>query len=63
MDILQLYLLFLEGVILTSFCPTPWQEDPTPTSEQYCKDCGLYKQGSRMIWGEGNPKASIMIIR
>lgn len=44
------------------FCPVPWLEDPTPKNEIGCKKCGLYEHGSRMIWGEGNPNASIMII-
>ena len=37
---------------MSEFCPVRWPEDPTPTDEQDCKDCGLYKHGSRMIWGE-----------
>ena len=47
---------------MTSFCPEIWPEDPTPASELDCRDCGLYQQGTRMIWGEGNPKAPIMVI-
>lgn len=47
---------------MTHFCPTPFQEEPTPEDFIHCKKCGLYKHGSRMIWGEGNPTASIMII-
>jgi len=39
-----------------------WPEDPTPESQQNCQDCGLFQQGSRMIWGEGNPKAPILIL-
>ncbi|WP_077621100.1 uracil-DNA glycosylase [Bacillus sinesaloumensis] len=39
-----------------------WLEDPTPEEHKNCQDCGLYKQGSRMIWGEGNPEAPIMVI-
>lgn len=45
-----------------SFCPEVWPEDLPPESQKDCQDCGLYKQGSRMVWGEGNPKAPIMII-
>jgi len=44
------------------FCPEIWREDPTPPSEQDCESCGLYKQGTRMVWGEGNPEAPIMIV-
>lgn len=47
---------------LTSFCPEIWPEDPTPANELDCRDCGLYQQGTRMVWGEGNPKAPIMVI-
>lgn len=38
---------------MTSFCPSPWPEDPTSTAECYCRECGLYQQGARMVWGEG----------
>ncbi|THE10631.1 uracil-DNA glycosylase [Bacillus timonensis] len=47
---------------MNSFCPVMWREDSTPDDQKDCKECGLYQQGSRMIWGEGNPKAPIMII-
>ncbi|WP_010677349.1 uracil-DNA glycosylase [Bacillus timonensis] len=47
---------------MNSFCPIMWNEDPTPEDQRDCKECGLYEHGSRMIWGEGNPKAPIMII-
>jgi uracil-DNA glycosylase len=44
------------------FCPEIWPEDPTPENERDCQECGLYLQGTRMIWGEGNPEAPIMVI-
>lgn len=47
---------------MTSFCPESWPENPTPASQLNCEECGLYKQGTRMVWGEGNPKAPIMVI-
>ncbi|MEH7224090.1 uracil-DNA glycosylase [Bacillus sp. JJ1566] len=47
---------------MNSFCPVMWNEDPPPEDQKDCKECGLYQQGSRMTWGEGNPKAPIMII-
>lgn len=47
---------------MSEFCPVMWPEDPTPAEEKNCQNCGLYKHGSRMIWGEGNPDANIMII-
>lgn len=28
----------------------------------HCADCGLIEHGSRMIWGEGNPSAPVMVI-
>lgn len=45
-----------------AFCPKVWPEDPVPREVCGCKKCGLFEQGTRMVWGEGNPNASIMII-
>lgn len=47
---------------MATFCPESWPEDSTPASQLNCEECGLYKQGTRMVWGEGNPKAPIMVI-
>lgn len=47
---------------MTAFCPSPWPEEQVPCNEQDCQDCGLYEHGSRMIWGEGNPEAPIMVV-
>lgn len=47
---------------MNPFCPEMWNEDPTPEDQRDCKECGLYQQGARMIWGEGNPRAPIMFI-
>lgn len=47
---------------MSCFCPEIWPEDPTPKIQKDCKECGLYDQGSRMIWGEGTPRAPIMIV-
>ncbi|MHC0035422.1 uracil-DNA glycosylase [Pseudoneobacillus sp. C159] len=47
---------------MSNFCPVLWPEDPTPDGQNDCMECGLYKHGSRMIWGEGNPKASILVL-
>jgi DNA polymerase len=44
------------------FKPEVWPEDPVPEKFKHCKTCGLYKQGTRMVWGEGNPNAPIMIL-
>ncbi|MCM3635844.1 uracil-DNA glycosylase [Paenibacillus camelliae] len=43
-------------------CPYSWSEDPAPVDAENCDDCGLLQHRTRIIWGEGNPKASIMII-
>jgi uracil-DNA glycosylase len=47
---------------LSDFCPVLWPEERTPLSQKDCHECGLYQHGSRMVWGEGNPNAPIMII-
>jgi uracil-DNA glycosylase len=47
---------------LSDFCASLWPEDPTPENLIHCKECGLHEHGSRMVWGEGNPEASIMIL-
>lgn len=43
-------------------CLTIWPEEKPPPEVENCMDCGLYKHGSRMVWGEGNPTAPIMIL-
>lgn len=48
--------------MISDFCPSLWQEVPTPNFLETCEDCGLYKHGSRMIWGEGNSNAAIMVL-
>ncbi|PWA09761.1 uracil-DNA glycosylase [Pueribacillus theae] len=47
---------------MTNFCPVLWPEEPTPEHLINCSSCGLDKQGSRMVWGEGNPEAPIMVV-
>ncbi|WP_438316460.1 uracil-DNA glycosylase [Sporosarcina sp. FA9] len=47
---------------MSNFCPERWPEEPTPINQKDCQDCGLYKHGTRMVWGEGNPAAPILII-
>ncbi|MDY0405029.1 uracil-DNA glycosylase [Virgibacillus sp. 179-BFC.A HS] len=47
---------------MTDFCPIILPENPTPKMQQDCHDCGLYRHGTRMIWGESNPHASIMVV-
>jgi uracil-DNA glycosylase len=47
---------------LLDFCTSLWPEEPTPEHQKNCAECGLNKHGSRMVWGEGNPEAKIIII-
>lgn len=47
---------------MEQFCPEIWQEDPVPENVIDCEKCGLYRQGTRMIWGEGNPQAPIIVL-
>lgn len=47
---------------MTDFCPVLWPEESTPEHLLDCNECGLDQHGSRMVWGEGNPLAPIMII-
>jgi DNA polymerase len=55
--------LVKQGVgMMSEFCPVIWPEEPVPECWKGCRECGLYEQGSRMVWGEGNPQAPIMII-
>ncbi|MGJ9384209.1 uracil-DNA glycosylase [Salipaludibacillus sp. CF4.18] len=43
-------------------CPELWPEEPTPHDLVNCGKCGLDKHGTRMVWGEGNPEAPIMVL-
>lgn len=54
--------MYQEMDATTTFCSELWPEEPTPKAYQDCRECGLYKHGSRMVWGEGNPDAPIMVI-
>lgn len=47
---------------MQDFCRNSWPEEPTPDKFIDCQECGLYKHGTRMVWGEGHPKAAILII-
>lgn len=47
---------------MTEFCPITLPEDLVPHQQTGCKECGLYEHGSRMIWGEGNPEAKMMVV-
>ncbi|OCA83009.1 uracil-DNA glycosylase [Bacillus sp. FJAT-27225] len=45
-----------------NFCASLWPEEPTPEDLKDCSECGLVHHGTRMVWGEGNPSAPIMVI-
>ncbi|MCQ6281969.1 uracil-DNA glycosylase family protein [Bacillus sp. EB600] len=47
---------------MSEFVPNQWAEEQVPKAVEDCKECGLYKHGSRMVWGEGNPNAPILIL-
>ncbi|MFC2948056.1 uracil-DNA glycosylase [Virgibacillus sediminis] len=47
---------------MSDFCPSIWPEEPAPGTERNCNDCGLAEHGTRIIWGEGNPQAPIMVL-
>ena len=47
---------------MTEFCPITLPEELTPENLKDCRDRGLYQHGTRMIWGEGNPQAPILVI-
>lgn len=42
--------------------PTIWPEDKAPPEAVDCRKCELFRQRNRVIWGEGNPKAPIIVI-
>ena len=45
-----------------NFIPTIWPEEELPPEAIDYKSCEVCTQKSRVIWGEGNPKAPIIII-
>ncbi|HHW37536.1 MAG TPA: uracil-DNA glycosylase [Bacillales bacterium] len=47
---------------MPDFCASLWPEEPTPEKLINCDECGLDKHRTRMVWGEGNPEAPIMIL-
>lgn len=44
------------------FIPTEWPEEPVPAEFAGCRECARMSQGTRMVWGEGNPLAPVMIV-
>lgn len=39
-----------------------WPEESVPEECVNCTKCGLHQHGTRMVWGEGNPEAPIIIL-
>ena len=46
----------------SKFSPKVWQEDNLPLEAAGYEQCEVCTEKSRIIWGEGNPKAPIVII-
>ncbi len=44
------------------FSSAIWSEDQLPDCAKGCTQCELHKQRTRIICGEGNPKADIVVI-
>ncbi len=46
----------------SEFSPAPWPEDQLPAEALEYKRCEVCTDSSKIIWGEGNPRAPILII-
>lgn len=46
----------------SEFRPSIWMEEAVPVEVEGCTKCALCAQRSRMIWGEGNPKAPVIAV-
>ncbi|WP_274361811.1 uracil-DNA glycosylase [Paenibacillus thermotolerans] len=46
----------------TPFAPEAWPEDPAPPHAADCRNCELFKQRKRVIWGEGNPNGPLLAL-
>ena len=46
----------------SNFLPEIWQEESLPLEATGYEQCEVCTEKSRIIWGEGNPKAPIVII-
>ena len=44
------------------FEPVIWPEDKLPKEAAAYKECEVCTEKARIIWGEGNPKAPVVII-
>lgn len=45
-----------------NFAPVVWPEDRMPLEERDYVECEVCTARSRVVWGEGNPSAPIVII-
>lgn len=62
MNALHMPALELRGKVKTNFLSEIWPEDRPPAEAAAYEQCELCTPRSRMIWGEGNPRASIAVI-
>jgi uracil-DNA glycosylase len=51
-----------EGWKEMDFVPEIWPEEAAPEAAAGCRGCELYKQRTRVIWGEGGANARIVAI-
>ena len=47
---------------MDTLLPRILPEDLAPAIIQSCHQCELCQHGTRVIWGEGNPAASVLVI-
>ena len=40
------------------FVPEVWPEQEAPPAAEHCRECELYTHRTRIVWGEGNPRAA-----
>ena len=45
-----------------NFTPEIWREEKAPPEAAGYEQCQVCTKKSRIIWGEGNPEASIVVI-
>ena len=50
------------GTVDPRFEPVIWPEDKPPQEADSYRQCEICTQKSRVVWGEGNPNASILIV-
>lgn len=52
----------IRNIMDTNFTPTIWPEDKIPKEAIHYEQCEVCTPKSRIIWGEGNPKAPIVVV-